>query len=179
MLVFSLISQMNEENERMSKNKILYFKAKQFAAGELVHAANHVCSRMRGHEYLASVTLYRTLRDGTEQIQSTPDTSLLSTICDLELEKVSFHLSFAIPVRPNMLTNNLISVYVWPSSHKKGILMVRVDADSIDIIPEFSNIFQEEFKLQLTSDQERKKSLEHASLAEQVEPGEHDIAASH
>lgn len=172
----------------MSVSKTLYFRAKEFAAGELGPAAERVCSRVFCHEYSVSATLYRTLGDGTRQSQSTTDTQILSTVCNLERENISFSLTFAIRSDSNVIIGNYLSADV--SADAGGILAVRVSADSVDHLREFSRAFEEELRLELTSNpvtemierakaEENKILSEIGKLAERVESLERDRSASH
>jgi hypothetical protein len=162
----------------VSVNKTFYFKMKQFAAGELGTAAQRVCSRVCNPEYSVSVYLYRTLGDGTEQRQSKIDTSLLSTVCDLQRENVSFDLTFAKRLNDNVITGNIIGAHVWAYGN---VLVVRMDADSADQLREFSRIFAEEFGLQVAPAPVKESNVlsQISALAERVAALERDRAALH
>jgi hypothetical protein len=167
----------------MDVSKELYFRAKEFAAGELVSAAERVCSRVCGPDYSVSVSLYRTLGDGTQQSQSGTDSSILSTICNIDQEDVRFKLRFQKRHELGYIIHEFGSALV--SAKTPDVLRFSVDADSIDHLRDLSHAFEEEFKLEavpepFTEIEERRKVLSDIdALAERVATLERDRAASH
>lgn|GEM_PF-4038725 len=135
----------------MGVNKIFHFKAKQFTPGELSLAAERVCSEVCGPKYSVSASLSRTLGDGTNLDQQGEDVSLLSAVCDLEKENISFHLTFAIRIEHGALTGDIITVYVRVVN---GVLVTNVAATSVEQLQKFSRAFAREFDLEAIPDDE-------------------------
>lgn len=135
----------------MGVNKILYFKVKQFAAGELSLAVENICSTIFDSKYSVSASVTRKLSDGTMVDQQKDDPSLLSSICNLEKEHVSFYLTYAIRLKEGPLTGNIITASV---SVNNGILVVYVKASSVEQLREFSQVFADKLKLDIIPDHE-------------------------
>jgi hypothetical protein len=135
----------------LSVNKTFYFKLRQFTAGELGLAAERVCSKACSPDYSVSVSVSRKLSDGTKLDEKKDDVSLLSAICDLEKENISFHLTFAIKTKYGALTGNIITAYVFADG---GVIKVSVSAATVEKLNEFSSVFASEFNLEAITENE-------------------------